>query len=87
MPSNLLSPFPDWITLHTHCNPHGCRNGGRQHEPLTGVGYGTGTGGVSMLLRDDGAVFQRVRFLRRGMMNSPVAAASFSPRQREARPC
>ena len=64
MTSNLFSPFPDWITLHGHCSPHGCQNGGRRHEPLTGVGYGTGTGVVSMLLRDDGAVFHVTGLLR-----------------------
>jgi len=42
----------------------GCRNGGRRHEPLTGVGYGTGPNGVSMFLRDDGAVFHVTGLLR-----------------------
>ena len=25
MPSNLFSPFPDWINLQYHCSPSGCR--------------------------------------------------------------
>jgi hypothetical protein len=29
MPSDLFSPLPDWITLHSHCSPFGCRPAAR----------------------------------------------------------